>query len=210
MVRRSPGRSRAAVVLVFGESINDSTSIAHLLVAANPALAGRVRARPRPTSLTRDARPPAVRSWVADLRRAVLAAEATGDRVAAVVVHRDADGPDPTASRAADLTRQLFELNGKAVVPVQAIEAWWFLFPDAVEAVRPGAWRGKLPRNSRDVEMIDRPKQALQRATRTRNGPEYTEADSPVIAKRIRDSALQPLCDCRSYGRMVTTARGIT
>lgn len=195
--------------MVFGESINDSTSVAHLLLAANPDLAGRVRARPKPTSLTREARPPAVQTWVARLRQTVRAVEAAGDRVAAVVVHRDADGPDPTGRVAADLTSQLVEFDGRAVVPVQAIEAWWFLFPDAVEAVRPGAWKGKLPKKKQDVELIDRPKHALQQATRTRRGVEYAEADSPVIAKRIRDKTLQPLCDCRSYGRLVTTARAI-
>ncbi len=208
MPRRSSGRTRPAVILVFGESINDSASIAHLLVAANPALNGRVRPLPRPASLTREARPPAVATWVAKLRRAVLAAKAN-ERVAAVVVHRDADGPDPQAAVASQLARQLAELDDHAVVPVQAIEAWWFLFPDAVEAVRPGAWRGKLPRRKQDVELIEHPKAALQRATRTRNGLEYTEAESPVIAKQIRDGDLQPLCDCRSYDRFVTTARGI-
>lgn len=203
--RSSTGRTRPPVVLVFGESINDSTSIACLLVAANPALAGRVRARPWPTSL-REAKHPAVRSWVADLGRAVRATEATGDRAAGIVVHRDADGPDRTGSVAADLTRQLAALGGKAAVPVQAIEAWWFLFPDAVEAVRPRAWRRRLPRRKQDVELIERPKEALQRATRTRNGPEYAESDSPVIAEYIRRHSLQPLHHCASYSRLVTTA----
>lgn len=197
---------RAGIVLVFGESINDSTSIAHLLVAANPNLSGRVHARPKPVSLTREAKLPAVRSWVADLRRAVRATEATGDRVAAVVVHRDADGPDPSGAVAAGLTQQLAELDGKAVVPVQTVEAWWFLFPDAVEAVRPRAWKGKLPRKKGDVELIDRPKEALQRATRSKNGLEYAESDSPVIARYILRHSLQPLSECRSYSRMVTTA----
>lgn len=201
--------ARRAVVLVFGESINDSKSVEHLLVAANPHLAGRVRARPTPTSLTRHARLPAVRNWIGELRNVVRATQATGVPVAAVVVHRDADGPDLRGQVAADLTQQLAELDGKAVVPVQAIEAWWFLFPDAVEAIRPGTWKGKLPRRGRDVETIDRPKDALQRATRTKNGLEYAESDSPVIAKHILDKALQPLCDCRSYGRLLTTAKAI-
>lgn len=208
--RRSSGRPRASVVLVFGESINDSTSIAHLLVAANPTLDGRVRPRPKPSSLTRQAKPPAVRSWVADLRSVVLATEATGERVAGVVVHRDADRPDPSGTIAADLTRQLAELDCKAVVPVQAIEAWWFLFPDAVEAVRPGMWKNKLSRKMREVEVIDRPKDELQRATRTTRGLEYAESDSPVIAEHIRRHSLQPLSECRSYRRMETTARGIS
>jgi hypothetical protein len=151
-----PNNDRA--VLVFGESVNDSKSIMHLLIAANASLSYRVHARPRPMSLTREAKPDAVRSWADELRRTVRAFEAVNGRVAAVVVHRDADGHDPDGAVAATLAQQLTTIGGYPVVPVQAIEAWWFLFPEAVEAVRPRAWRGKLPRERRDVELINQPK----------------------------------------------------
>ncbi|MGH4017097.1 MAG: hypothetical protein ACRDSL_24855 [Pseudonocardiaceae bacterium] len=57
-------------------------------------------------SLTRQAKPNAVRDWVAELRRTVQAFEADDGRVAAVVVHRDAEGHDPDGAVAADLARQ--------------------------------------------------------------------------------------------------------
>jgi hypothetical protein len=201
--------NKQGAVLVFGESVNDSQSILHLLIAANASLAGRVRSLRRPVSLTREAKPDVIRDWVGELRRAVHAFEAVNGRVTAVVVHRDADGHDPGGAVAADLGPQLAALDGHPVVPVQAIEAWWFLFPDAVEAVRPRAWKDKLPRQPRNVELINRPKKALQQATQGRRAPEYTESDSPIIAAHIREKSLIPLCPCRSYDRMVTLARTI-
>ncbi len=199
----------SGTVLVFGESINDSASIHKLLIAANAALDGRVKALPRPISLNRHAKWPAVRNWVDELHRAIRGFEATGQSIAAVVVHRDADGHDPDGRIHTDLARQIAQTGGLPVVPVQEIEAWWFLFPQAVEAVRPRVWRGKLPRTARDVELIDRPKERLQQLTRTTGAPEYSEADSPAIAEKIR--ALRParVGSSLSYDRLVATARGI-
>lgn len=206
MMSRTRANKQGAV-LVFGESVNDSESIRHLLIAANASLAGRVRRLRRPVSLTRNAKPNAARDWVNELRRTVLAFEANDGHVAAVIVHRDADGHDPNGAVAADLKRQLTRLDGHPVVPVQAIEAWWFLFPGAVEAVH-RAW-GKLPRRARNVELIDQPKKALQEVTRARRAPEYAEADSPTIAKYIREKSLNPLCPCKSYDRLLRIARTI-
>lgn len=205
----SPRPNKKGAVLVFGESVNDSQSILHLLIGANESLASRVRSLRRPVSLTRDAKLNAVRDWVDELRRTVQAFEAVNGCVGAVVVHRDADGHDPGGAVAADLAQQLAALNGHPVVPVQAIEAWWFLFPDAVEAVRPRAWKDKLPRRPRNVELIDRPKKALQQATQGRRAPEYAESDSPIIAAYIREKSLIPLCPCKSYDRMLAMARTI-
>jgi len=57
----SGARLNRGAVLVFGESVNDSQSIMHLLIGANASLAGRVRSLRRPVSLTREAKPNAVR-----------------------------------------------------------------------------------------------------------------------------------------------------
>jgi hypothetical protein len=132
--------------------------------------------------------------WVDDISRAVVAYQVARRPVAAVLVHRDADGADPDGYVAAELGSQISSVRGHPVVPVQAIEAWWFLFPDAVEAVRPRAWQGVMPRRSRDVEVIVRPKDELMRLTGGRSRPPYSEADSPAIARKVRD--LRP----RSYG----------
>jgi hypothetical protein len=194
-------------VLVFGESINDSASIAELLVAANPTLAGRVRPRPRPVSLTRQARSTAIGRWTEELRQVVRATEAAGTAVRAVVVHRDADGPDPAARVASELAVQLTPIPGQPAVPVQAMEAWWFLFPDAVEAARPRAWKDRLPRSQQDVETIRQPKAKLRRLTRAGNAPEYAEADSQVIAKYIRSHSPPQYGSSASFQRFTTMAR---
>lgn len=130
----------------------------------------------------------------------------------AVIVHQDADGPDPAGERHATLTASLATLRreGHAVVPVQMAEAWSFLFPDAVEALRPSQWKGKLPRAARDVETIDNPKRELKRLTRTRrSGLEYQEADAPAIAKNVRRLSPPQLGTSASYSRLVGTAKDL-
>ena len=194
-------RHSGGTVLVFGENRNDAQSVKELLLAANSELdPRRVKALPRPMSLTKGAKQPAVRRWVDELA-AVIRAHRAGGPIAAVVVHRDADEHDPHGMRHAEL--------GLPVVPVQMIEAWWLLFPDAVEAVRPSAWGGRLPRKRRDVEVIVDPKAELCRLTRSRRAPEYSEADSPVVALHIRRRSEPPMCACPSYERLVVTARSI-
>lgn len=210
--RRGQARHRRTpVVLLFGENLNDSESIRHLLAHASPELARRLRARPRPMSLTHGAGRDAVRRWIDELSGVVRSMERAGTPVQAVVVHRDADGPDPSGTRHSQLATQLNALgcDAFAVVPVQMTEAWWFLFPDAVEAVRPQAWRRRMPRSNRDVETIDNPKAELQRVTRP-SGHEYSEADSPAIAQKVSDLAAVPHGRSASYERLRKTASILT
>lgn len=208
---RPRGRRQEAVILVFGENLNDADSIKSLLAHAQPDLARRLRSRPRPVSLTRTAKGPAVRKWIDELAGVVAATERAGTPVHAVVVHRDADGPDATASVHQQLADQLTTLPcaGHPVVPVQMTEAWWFLFPDAVEAVRPRAWRDLVPRKDRDVETINDPKSELQRLTR-RAGHEYSEADSPAIARKVSELSPVQYGRSASYSRLLATAAALS
>lgn len=198
-------------ILIFGENLHDSRSIEHLLLAANNKLERRVKALPRPVSLTRDAGTPAVRDWVKELRRTVLAFEGAGNDVAAVLIHRDADGPDKNGRQEILLAEQIRSISKTwPVVPVQSIEAWWFLFPDAVEAVCPVAWRRKLPRRVRNVEGIDGPKYELQRVTSRGGSRSYQEADSIDIAASIRKlGAATMLGHSASFVRFGSLARSI-
>jgi len=202
--RRSPSS-----VLVFAEDLHDSRSIAHLLVAANAALDRRVVAVPRPTSLTRSAGPAKVRDWVDELRRTVRGYQAAGTPVAAVLVHRDADGPDPDGIEEEKLGAQIAPVGALPVVPVQMTEAWWFLFPDAVESIRPQTWRGKLPRRARDVETISDPKAELTRITGRGTRHACTEADSIAIAEAIRSMQPAQVGVSSSYDRFIALARRI-
>lgn len=208
---KAQGRRTEPVILIFGENLNDAQSIQHLLAYAEPQIAGRLKSRPKPVSLTRTAKQPAVRRWIDTLSDVVNAMERGGSPVQAVVVHRDADGPDAHASIHQQLADQLTALGcaGHPVVPVQMTEAWWFLFPDAVEAVRPRAWRGAIPKKDRDVETISNPKAELQRRTRA-SGQEYSVADSPAIAAKVRELSPRAYGRSASYTRLVATAAALT
>lgn len=197
---------RSPVVLVFGESLNDAQSIATLIQGLRPDLAGRLRPRPRPASLTRQAGGLAVRHWADQLRSVVDAMMAAGQPVAAVVVHRDADGPDSSGAVESQLRQQLQGVADEVAVPVEAMEAWWLLFPDATETVRPRAWRGRLPRRVRDVEKVREPKAELQRRTRP-TGHEYAESDSPTIATAIATGSHPAVGHSASYDRLCAGAR---
>lgn len=201
-----PRSRRKPVVLVFGESINDAQSVAALIQGMRPDLQGRVRARARPTSLTREAGPAAIRSWVSDLRTAVTATTAGGQPVAAVVVHRDADRPDPTGAVEVMLRRQLAGIAAEVAVPVEAMESWWLLFPTAAESVRPYAWKDRLPRTARNVDHVRDPKSELRRATRS-SGKEYTEADSPAIAFAVAGGCHPAVGTSPSWDRLGASAR---
>ncbi len=181
--RRGP-----SVVLVFGEDLNDSRSMASLVAARCPSLRGRIKPRPRPISLQRSASQPAMRSWaekVAD----VVAANASP--VACVIVHRDSDAPDGMGVLAANTEAELKRVGLEAciaAVPVQKTEAWWLLFPTATETFR-SSWRGTLEQRPGDVELIEDPKVELRRRT-ARGGRRsaYQEADSPRIAELVAEA----------------------
>lgn len=206
----SKPRRRKPVILVFGENLNDSQSVSALLIHAQPNLVGRVEARPRPTSLARSAGVHSVRRWTDLIERTIVTTQLGGRSVQAVVVHRDADASDQDGAAHRELAEQLSSLStrGHPVVPVQELEAWWFLFPDAVEAVRQ-QWRGKLRRSDRDVEAINNPKEELKRLTRSQGGKEYQEADSPLIARHIREHSPAKHGRSASYDRLTQTARAL-
>lgn len=202
-----PSSKRKPVVLVFGENLNDSAAISHLASFSNPKLKGRVRARPKPVSLTKDAGPPAVTRWLKDLLATVIATEAGGQPVAAVLVHRDSDDVDPDGKVEKALQVQIHELPGAvAVVPVQATESWWLLYPTAVESLSPLRWKGRLSRKSREVDLIPHPKDELKRATRPY---EYSEADSRRIAERIASGAHEQCGTSGSFARFQARSREI-
>jgi hypothetical protein len=122
------------------------------------------------------------------MERISRAVASHGEDVICVFVHRDADGPDPGGQlqRATETALRAASIPGAhAVVPVEEIEAWWMLFPDATEQLR-RAWRGTLQRANRDWDTIRDPKEELKRRTRRgdRRHP-YTEADSPSVARHV-------------------------
>lgn len=182
---RASTKKGPASILVFGEDINDARAIAQLIEALCPAARGRVKPRPKPTSLIRSASDRKVRRWIENLADA-----SRNDRspVACVFVHRDSDQPDDLAVLAADTEAALSKAgleHGHAVVPVHKTEAWWLLFPDATETHR-ASWKNTLRKRPGNVDNIPDPKSEL--IERTRRGNErhaYSEGDSPDVARSV-------------------------
>ncbi len=203
---RSRRQSSHSIVLVFAESLNDARALRSLIEALCPSLKNRVREQPRPPSLQKSAGLQPVRRWLDGVNELVERASMRAS-VACVFVHRDSDGPDPrgrlAASTEASMRRAGIE-NGHAVVPVQEIESWWFMFPRATEGFRT-AWSGTLRVSQGDVDRISDPKEELIRRT-SRDGRKkaYSEADSPEIARlvaRAIESEQAPSGSSRSFDR---------
>lgn len=182
-------RRKRPVVLVYGESLNEARAVKALILALCPALDGQVHARPKPTSLVKDATPDKIRTWMELLARMVKA-DAKGGEVACVFVHRDADGPDPKSKLAVATEKAMSHagLDGAhAAVPVRTIEAWWLMFPEALAAVVE-TWGTNLGNVQRDVDRVPDPVKTLQRATGKgkQQKRRYEKADSPQVAENVR------------------------
>lgn len=81
--------------------------------------------------------------------------------------------------------RQVGIDNGFTVVPVEEIESWWLMFPEATERLRT-SWSGTLPTSPRTVDMISGPKEELVRRTALNDRRKaYAEADSPDVARLV-------------------------
>jgi hypothetical protein len=162
---------------------------------------------PKPSSLTRKAGRTAVTPWVEAIRQVVEVHARAGKLVRAVLVHRDADGPDSDGLVAERLRQDLQSVPAHPVVPVQMTEAWWFLFPEAVKAVKPIAWKDLRWPKPGDVETMPDPKKRLQALTRGRH--EYGEGDSPAIAEQVRRLNLNPVGRSASFDRFAQLAKEI-
>lgn len=183
---RQARRGRAPVVLVFGESTNDTQAIKYLVEALCPELKGQVQARREPTSLHRGASEESVLGLTDRIADVVRSNERP---VACVFVHRDSDTPDPHGRLQQDTEAALRDsgvCDAHAVVPVHEIEAWWLLFPDATEQLRPSVWRNTLQRSSRNWDAVANPKEELRNRTGKDNRRHaYSEADSPRVAEYV-------------------------
>jgi hypothetical protein len=197
-------------ILVFGENPNDSKSLKQLILGLCPCLQpSDVKVLREPPTLQREAKPTKVQQW-ADRAGAVLrAAQIVVGEAICILVHSDSDGPDDgkfERSRSKELQDAGFT-QAHAVVPVEAIESWWLLFPEATEALVPG-WAGALPRRKRDVDKIAKPKDELiERTRRKLKKRPYTEADSEGIARKIVDCEFPKIGSSKSFDRFVGTVQ---
>lgn len=206
---RQARRGRAPVVLVFGESTNDTQAIKCLIEALCPKFKGRVQARREPTSLQRDASEESVLGWTDRIADVVRSNERP---VACVFVHRDSDAHDPQSRLQQDTETALHDSglsDAHAVVPVHEIETWWLLFPDDTERLRPSVWKDTLERSSRNWDAVTSPKEVLRARTgRDNRRHAYSEADSPRVAEYVAAAIADgraPSGHSRSFDRFVSS-----
>jgi hypothetical protein len=207
---RAHGRQRAARILIYGESTNDTAALRELVAALRPELAGRLKPLRQPLVLIKNANANEIPARARKIAASVKA-EMTLGPVCGVIAHEDCDDVEPADADVATkiesaLTAQL-PVAVHAVVPAWELEAWWFLWPDAVVAFQP-SWRRPDDYVGKRVGLVKNAKEELGRKIKPRGKGArrvrpYAEKDSVSIAAKVRemDLANSPQATSHSYER---------
>lgn len=182
--------------LVFGEDHNDQVAICTLIQALKRRDADvKAEPRKRPLVLARGAAPKKRRTMADDIASFVSMASGPGIKVIAVA-HRDCDSVEPAHEREIQSLRDDLAAVGVKdaliAAPSWEIEAWWMLFPNALAATR-GCWSA-VDYAGQSVGQIENAKERLRRDLRPKDTrqrakcPDYTESDSPTIARKIAEN----------------------
>jgi hypothetical protein len=176
-------------ILIFGENDNDCHALKNLVEALRPSLA-RIETRRRPIILSKDAHVSKRDDTCREIAK-LVAAQNVVCEVVSVIAHRDCDAVEPAHepnrdSLLADM-RGLALPRPVAATPAFEMEAWWFLWPQALAATR-ACWSTVRPHGN--VGRIVDAKEKLRRELRPKSGdakcPDYTESDSRKIAENVR------------------------
>lgn len=198
-------------MLVFGEDQNDRQAICELISALAPDLDATPEPRRHPLVLIKDAPLDQVSERARRVADVVNAERAIAD-ITCVFAHEDCDAVEPAHEAVCDRIEEALARAGceaHAVVPAWELEAWWFLWPEAVNAVN-RSWASLDPYRGRAVGMIQNAKEELQAALRRgfsraqRNRIRtYQESDAPAIARevRLRGDANRLAATSQSYDR---------
>lgn len=210
-------RPRRKVALVFGEDDNDRSAIIELIRAIAPGTTIRFEKRAKPPVLLRRTETPATRRSALDAMLKLIRAARVADDVVAIIAHRDCDDVEPAHNVVISEIKKELTAAGvqHAVVaaPAFEMEAWWLLFPEAVNATC-GCWT-KLGPPTRHVGMIHNAKEHLTRALRPKSAalqkscPEYCESDSIDIASNIRSMNLISRVTAMNCGSLFTFKKDI-
>lgn len=201
---------RAAIVLIYGESLHDTKAIRELIEALAPAWERRVQPRREPPVEIKNTN-------IADLPKrrdrlaAAIAVERSARSVMCVFAHEDCDEVEPAHREVSERIESTLSSVGcpaYAVAPAWELEAWWFQWPEAVRASNP-SWRTPDDYLGRNVGKVRNPKERLQRAVmptgmtgaQKANFRSYRESDSPRIARLVRQrgEATTPQAQSDSY-----------
>lgn len=125
---------------------------------------------------------------------AVVKADGVDHDVRAVIAHKDCDDFEPAHVKLAAAIERAMRAEGVpepiACTPAWEMEAWWFLWPEAVAAAFP-SWRKPDDHCGREVGRIRDAKEELQKLTKPpgkggiKSG--FSESDAPRIAAKVRE-----------------------
>ncbi|NJP31926.1 hypothetical protein [Micromonospora thermarum] len=177
--------------MILGEDDNDRKAVQVLVAALRPDIPrGALKPLRKPMALVRNVPPQRLPSQ-ANKAGALLRAVNVKTPIRAVLMHEDADEVEPaheTLITKIESSYRSLPWPVLAVVPAWEMETWWFLFPDAVAAVRP-TWRRPDQFAGRDVGRIRNAKEELKKAVTPQGARQsfqtYTEADSVAIAEKV-------------------------
>ncbi|GMU10803.1 hypothetical protein [Corallococcus caeni] len=215
--RQKPRGKRPQQILVFGESENDTKSLKELILALRGDLADKVQPRRDPLVLIKNAKPEDVPERAKKIADAVDISRATHD-IVCVFAHEDCDALEPKHEEACRKIEEAMQQAGcpaHAVVPAWELEAWWFMWPDAVQAIRPKSWRAPDDYLGKEVGRLKDAKEELKKRVvpkdlkpdKRKTFQTYQESDSPAIAQKVREKGLarKPAAKSSSYTRFVAS-----
>lgn len=187
--KRKGSKKRVRTILIFGESDNDCKALKHLVEALRPGLA-KIETRKSPLILSQGTHLGKRDEMCLEIVRFV-AAEKEVSEVVSVIAHRDCDAVDPAHIQNRDTLLKDMHNHSLpqpiAATPAYELEAWLFLWPQALAATR-SCWNSVRPR--RNTGNIANAKETLRRALRpnmtTSRCPDYAECDSPKIAEHVK------------------------
>lgn len=163
-----------------------------LITALCPTLQGNVEPRREPLVLIKNASRKVMKDRAQKIA-AVVARERRLRNVICVFAHEDCDDVEPTHEAVAEKIERALASAGceaHAVVPAWEMEAWWFLWPQAVTACQPswsvpnryrGTEVGRIVKAKEEFRRVIMPRRSATRARR------YRESDSPLIAEKVRE-----------------------
>jgi len=179
-------------IVIFGEDDNDRKAVKELILALHPNARGiKILMRRKPLVLMKGRTRERTRSNAQDIAN-IIRAERVRHDVKFILAHQDCDDVEPAHLRLSkEITDSMEKFGVKAVpvTPAFEMEAWWFLWPDAVIAFNSNWNRPSM--SGKHVGMVRDAKEALMRAVtkgnkRAQSRP-YRESDAPLIAEKVRE-----------------------
>jgi hypothetical protein len=182
--------------VVYGEDLTDTSAIRELVEALAPDWRGRVHARRTPPIEVKNARLEELPKR-RDRLAAAIDVERVSHEVSCVFAHEDCDELEPAHEDiTARIEKTMTEIGCPvyAVTPAWELEAWWFLWPEAVAATR-SSWRAPDEYLGKNVGLIQNAKEHLQRAVvpaglnqaQKRKFRGYQPSDAPAVARTVRE-----------------------